>query len=136
MPGAGEAGSEARGLPEPHALVREAVEARAAVRRAMEAGEELRRPIEERDEEARDVHFGGKRRTEGGQPDQRLRTAPGQTLWRGVPTGYLQPHAANAASDGLAGSRRGYVRYNRLRPTMLSLPAYPPTGRKALCLRW
>ena len=76
MPGAGEAGSEARGLPEPHALVREAVEARAAVRRAMEVGEELRRPIEERDEEARDVHFGGKRRTEGGQPDQRLRTAP------------------------------------------------------------
>jgi GSH-dependent disulfide-bond oxidoreductase len=44
----------------------EAVEARAAVRRAMVVGEELRCPIGERDEEARDVHFGGKRRTEGG----------------------------------------------------------------------
>ena len=44
----------------------EAVEARPAVRRAMEVGEELRRPIEDLDEEARDVLFGGKRRTEGG----------------------------------------------------------------------
>jgi GST-like protein len=37
---------------------------RPAVRRAMEVGEELRRPIEDLDEEARDVLFGGKRRTE------------------------------------------------------------------------
>jgi GST-like protein len=44
----------------------EAVEARPAVRRAMEVGEELRRPIEDLDEEARDVLFGGKRRTEKG----------------------------------------------------------------------
>jgi nucleotide-binding universal stress UspA family protein len=35
-----------------------------------------------------------------------------------------------------AGSRRSYVRYTRLRPTILPLPAYPPTTRKALCLRW
>jgi GST-like protein len=41
----------------------EEVGARAAVRRAMEIGEELRRPIEDLDEEARDVLFGGKRRT-------------------------------------------------------------------------
>jgi hypothetical protein len=82
------------------------------------------------------VHLGGKRRTEGGQPDQRLRTDPPDRPWRGVPRGYLQPHAAFAASDDLAGSCSGDVRYNRIRPTMLSLPAYPPTGRKALCLRW
>jgi GST-like protein len=44
----------------------EAVVARPAVRRAMEVGEELRRPIEDLDEEARDVLFGGKRRTEEG----------------------------------------------------------------------
>jgi GST-like protein len=44
----------------------EVVEARPAVRRAMEVGEELRRPIEDLDEEARDVLFGGKRRTAGG----------------------------------------------------------------------
>jgi hypothetical protein len=31
----------------------------------MEVGEELRRPIEDLDEEARDVLFGGKRRSEG-----------------------------------------------------------------------
>ncbi len=43
----------------------ERVEERPAVRRAMEVGEELRRPIEDLDEEARDVLFGGKRRTEG-----------------------------------------------------------------------
>ena len=42
----------------------ERVEERPAVRRAMEVGEELRRPIEDLDEEARDVLFGGKRRTE------------------------------------------------------------------------
>jgi GSH-dependent disulfide-bond oxidoreductase len=41
----------------------EEVGARAAVRRGMEVGEELRRPIEDLDEEARDVLFGGKRRT-------------------------------------------------------------------------
>ena len=41
------------------------IEARPAVRRAMEVGEELRRPIEDLDEEARDVLFGGKRRSEG-----------------------------------------------------------------------
>jgi hypothetical protein len=35
------------------------------VRRAMEVGEELRRPIEDLDEEARDVLFGGRRRTTG-----------------------------------------------------------------------
>ena len=39
---------------------------RPAVRRAMEVGEELRRPIEDLDEEARDVLFGGRRRTTGG----------------------------------------------------------------------
>jgi GST-like protein len=38
---------------------------RPAVRRAMEVGEELRRPIEDLDEEARDVLFGGRRRTTG-----------------------------------------------------------------------
>jgi len=43
----------------------ESVGSRPAVRRAMEVGEELRRPIEDLDEEARDVLFGGKRRTEG-----------------------------------------------------------------------
>src|SRR5215213_5170938 len=37
-----------------------------AVRRAMEVGEELRRPIEDLDEEARDMLFGGRRRTTGG----------------------------------------------------------------------
>jgi GST-like protein len=42
----------------------ERVGERPAVRRAMEVGEELRRPIEDLDEEARDVLFGGKRRTE------------------------------------------------------------------------
>ena len=42
----------------------ECVEKRPAVRRAMEVGEELRRPIEDLDEKARDVLFGGKRRTE------------------------------------------------------------------------
>jgi GSH-dependent disulfide-bond oxidoreductase len=42
----------------------EGVGSRPAVRRAMEVGEELRRPIEDLDEEARDVLFGGKRRTE------------------------------------------------------------------------
>jgi GST-like protein len=41
------------------------MEARPAVWRAMEVGEELRRPIEDLDEEARDVLFGGKRRSEG-----------------------------------------------------------------------
>jgi hypothetical protein len=35
------------------------------VRRAMEVGEELRRPIGDLDEEARDVLFGGRRRTTG-----------------------------------------------------------------------
>jgi len=39
---------------------------RPAVRRAMEVGEELRRPIEDLDEEARDVLFGGRRRTARG----------------------------------------------------------------------
>jgi GST-like protein len=39
---------------------------RPAVRQAMEVGEELRRPIEDLDEEARDVLFGGMRRTAGG----------------------------------------------------------------------
>jgi GST-like protein len=39
---------------------------RPAVRRAMAVGEELRRPIEDLDEEARDVLFGGRRRTTGG----------------------------------------------------------------------
>ena len=43
----------------------QSMEARPAVRRAMEVGEELRRPIEDLDEEARDVLFGGKRRSEG-----------------------------------------------------------------------
>ena len=43
----------------------EKVGARPAVLRGMETGEELRRPIEDLDEEARDVLFGGKRRTEG-----------------------------------------------------------------------
>ena len=43
----------------------QSIEARSAVRRAMEVGEELRRPIEDLDEEARDVLFGGKRRSEG-----------------------------------------------------------------------
>ena len=43
----------------------EAVGKRPAVRRAMEVGEELRRPIEDLDEEARDVLFGGRRRTTG-----------------------------------------------------------------------
>jgi len=38
---------------------------RLAVQRAMEVGEELRRPIEDLDEEARDVLFGGRRRTTG-----------------------------------------------------------------------
>ena len=38
---------------------------RPAVRRAMEVGEELRRPIEDLDEDARDVLFGGRRRTTG-----------------------------------------------------------------------
>jgi GST-like protein len=41
----------------------EAMAKRPAVRRAMEVGEELRRPIEDLDEEARDVLFGGRRRT-------------------------------------------------------------------------
>jgi GST-like protein len=39
---------------------------RPAIRRAMEVGEELRRPIEDLDEEARDVLFGGRRRSAGG----------------------------------------------------------------------
>jgi GST-like protein len=39
---------------------------RPAVRRAMEVGEELHRPIEDLDEDARDVLFGGRRRTAGG----------------------------------------------------------------------
>ena len=43
----------------------ESVGERPAVRRAMKVGEELRRPIEDLDEEARDVLFGGKRRTTG-----------------------------------------------------------------------
>jgi GST-like protein len=43
----------------------EAMGKRPAVRRAMEVGEELRRPIEDLDEEARDVLFGGRRRTTG-----------------------------------------------------------------------
>ena len=43
----------------------EAIGKRPAVRRAMEVGEELRRPIEDLDEEARDVLFGGRRRTTG-----------------------------------------------------------------------
>jgi GSH-dependent disulfide-bond oxidoreductase len=43
----------------------EAMGKRPAVRRAMEVGEELRRPIEDLDEEARDVLFGGGRRTTG-----------------------------------------------------------------------
>jgi GSH-dependent disulfide-bond oxidoreductase len=43
----------------------QSMEARPAVRRAMEVGEELRRPLEDLDEEARDVLFGGKRRSEG-----------------------------------------------------------------------
>jgi GST-like protein len=43
-----------------------AIEARPAVRRAMEVGEGLRRPIEDLDEEARDVLFGGRRRSAGG----------------------------------------------------------------------
>jgi GSH-dependent disulfide-bond oxidoreductase len=43
----------------------EAMRKRPAVRRAMEVGEELRRPIEDLDEEARDVLFGGRRRTTG-----------------------------------------------------------------------
>jgi len=37
---------------------------------------------------------------------------------------------------GPPGSWRGHVRYNGFRPTMLSLPAYLSTGRKALSLRW
>ena len=102
MPGAGEAGSEARGLPEPHALVREAVEARAAVRRVMEVGEELRRPIEERDEEARDVHFGGKRRT---REDNRIRDF--------APTPRTDPLAWGA--DGVPSTPRGVRRERRPR---------------------
>jgi GSH-dependent disulfide-bond oxidoreductase len=43
----------------------EAIGKRPAVRRAMELGEKLRRPIEDLDEEARDVLFGGRRRTTG-----------------------------------------------------------------------
>ena len=43
----------------------EAMGKRPAVRRAMEVGEELRRPIGDLDEEARDVLFGGRRRTTG-----------------------------------------------------------------------
>jgi len=43
----------------------EAMGKRPAVRRAMEVGEELRRPIEDLEEEARDVLFGGRRRTTG-----------------------------------------------------------------------
>jgi|SRR5215213_686631 len=43
----------------------EAIGKRPAVRRAMEVGEKLRRPIEDLDEEARDVLFGGRRRTTG-----------------------------------------------------------------------
>jgi GSH-dependent disulfide-bond oxidoreductase len=43
----------------------EAIGKRPAVRRAMEVGEELRRPIVDLDEEARDVLFGGRRRTSG-----------------------------------------------------------------------
>ena len=43
----------------------EAMGKRPAVRRAMEVGEELRRPIEDLDEEARDVLFGGRRRSTG-----------------------------------------------------------------------
>ena len=43
----------------------QSMEARPAVRRAMQVGEELRRPIEDLDEEARDMLFGGKRRSEG-----------------------------------------------------------------------
>lgn len=43
----------------------EAMGERPAVWRAMEVGEELRRPIEDLDEEARDVLFGGRRRTTG-----------------------------------------------------------------------
>ena len=44
----------------------EGMRERPAVRRAMEVGEDLRRPIEDLDEEARDVLFGGRRRTTGG----------------------------------------------------------------------
>jgi GST-like protein len=43
----------------------EEIGGRPAVRRAMEVGEALRRPIEDLDEEARDVLFGGRRRTTG-----------------------------------------------------------------------
>jgi GST-like protein len=43
----------------------EAMGKRPAVRRAMEVGEALRRPIEDLDEEARDMLFGGRRRTTG-----------------------------------------------------------------------
>ena len=43
----------------------EAMGKRPAVRRAMEVGEELRRPIQDLDEEARDVLFGGRRRSTG-----------------------------------------------------------------------
>jgi GSH-dependent disulfide-bond oxidoreductase len=43
----------------------EAMGKRPAVRRAMEVEEELRRPIGDLDEEARDVLFGGRRRTTG-----------------------------------------------------------------------
>ena len=43
----------------------QSIEGRPAVRRAMEVGEKLRRPIEDLDEEARDVLFGGKRRSGG-----------------------------------------------------------------------
>jgi hypothetical protein len=50
--------------------------------------------------------------------------------------GCCQLNAADAASENLARSGRDDVRYNRFRPTMLPLPAYPPTARKVLCLRW
>jgi hypothetical protein len=74
--------------------------------------------------------------TDGDAPPRRVRVAgaPGQTLAQdaeGVPP---TPRGERRKRRPRGKPPWRCVRYNRFRPTMLPLPAYPPIGQKALCL--